>query len=44
MSCRILFEVRNTGRICFWLDRLCRDVLLMDEFPSLFAISGSKEA
>ena len=34
----------NERKVCFWLDRWCREVSLREGFPSLFAISISKEA
>ena len=40
----MLFVVDNGRRVRFWLDKWCGYLPLRDAFPSLFAITASKEA
>ena len=42
--CRVSFSVRNGKRIKFWKDKCCGDEPLNISFPSLFALSNSKDA
>lgn len=38
------FSVGNERRVKFWLDKWCGDEPLRSSFPSLFALTNSKEA
>ena len=44
ISNKISFVVGNGKRVKFWKDKWCGDTPLCHSFPSLFAISSSKEA
>ena len=44
VSGKLSFLVDNGKRIKFWKDKWCRDESLNVFFPSLFAISNSKDA
>ena len=43
-SKRVAFKVGDGRRVRFWKDRWCGDEALSISFPSLYALSTSKEA
>ena len=43
LSNYIVFSVGNGRSIRFWLDSWCADEALCNSFPSLFALTVSKE-
>ena len=43
LSNYIVFSVGNGKRIRFWMDSWCDDEALCNSFPSLFALTVSKE-
>ena len=44
VSSKLSFSVGNGKRIKFWKDKWCGDEPLNVSFPSLFALSNSKDA
>ena len=41
---KMSFLVGNGQRVKFWIEKWCGDTPLSHSFPSLFAITSSKEA